>query len=68
MNYLKGGRGTSRKHDEAMEIGRPLTPKSERPNKTLGVLTVSLQTADGLCKENRKCVKREGHSTECWPA
>lgn len=67
MNYLKQGLGTSRRHDEAMEIGRPLTPKSERPNSTIGVLEMSLQTSPGLCAVGRKCVRKDRHAGDCWP-
>jgi len=68
MNYLKGGEGLSRQHDEAMEIGKPLTPKSERPRMTWGsIAPVSLQTTPGLCQVARKCVKKEGHAGDCWP-
>jgi hypothetical protein len=67
MNYLKGGEGVSRQHDEAMEIGRPLTPKSERQRTTWGSLLVSVQTSDGLCSNDRKCVRKDGHNGQHWP-
>lgn len=62
-NYLKGGSGLSRQHDEAMTIGKPLTPKSE----LRGSLSMSLQTAGGLC-DRPKCVKKLDHQGSCWPS
>ena len=53
--------------EKAMEIGKPLTPKSERQRSTYGSMVSSLQTVRGLCPE-RKCIKREGHAGDCWPS
>ena len=67
MNYLKSGTKSSDKSHEAMEMARPLTPKSERRRSSYGSLEMSLQTLDGLCTKGRKCVFKDGHTTECWP-
>jgi len=56
----------SRKADEAQEIGRPLTPRSERLRSTLGQLQSGLQDIPGLCPEG-KCFRRAGHAGECYP-
>lgn len=54
--------------DEVREMARPRTPKSERPRRTWGSIPpVSLQTYPGLCRDTRKCVKKEGHAGDCWP-
>ena len=53
--------------EKAMELAKPLTPRSERPRVTYGSLVSSLQTVRGLCPE-RKCIKRAGHGESCWPA
>jgi hypothetical protein len=53
--------------EKAMEIGKPLTPKSERGRSTYGSLQASLQTIKGLCL-SIKCIKREGHAGDCWPS
>ena len=68
MNYVKAPpRGVDREtRDKALEIGRPLTPKSERPRASWGSLAVSLQAARGLCPRG-KCLRKEGHSDSCWP-
>ena len=69
MDYLKGGSGVSRKYDEAKEMARPLTPKSERPRSTWGSLEMSLQTSRELCGKARPgkggCWRRAGHEGEC---
>lgn len=67
MNYLKNPSTQSSKHDEAMEMGRRLTPNSEMPRKSWGSLEVSVQTTRGLCATGRKCVRKDGHDGECWP-
>ena len=54
--------------DRAMEMGKPLTAKSDRPRAAYGSLLASLQTAKGLCTAARKCIKREGHAGDCWPS
>jgi len=66
MNYLKHPLGLSSRHDEAMHIGTPLTPRSERPRRTWGSLAVSLQTVGGLCPKGR-CFRHEGHDGDCYP-
>jgi hypothetical protein len=53
--------------EKAMDLSKPLTPKSERPRRTYGSLSMSLQSLKGACAE-RKCVKRAGHAGDCWPA
>ena len=65
-NYLKHGVGMSRQHDEAMDIAKPLTPRSERPRRTWGSLSMSLQTAQGLCPKGR-CIRHDGHRGDCYP-
>ena len=71
VNLNKGpdgfiGSRETESHEKAMEIAKPLTPKSERGRSTYGSLLTSMQTVQGLCPE-RKCIKREGHSGSCWP-
>ena len=51
----------------AMEMAKPLTPKSERPRATWGSLQISMQTSRGLCEAGRKCVRHDGHAGDCWP-
>ena len=66
MNYLKHPLGTSSRHDEAMGIAKPLTPRSERPRRTWGSLEVSLQTLQGLCPKG-KCFRKQDHEGSCYP-
>ena len=65
MNFLKDGLGVSRKHDRAMEIGRPLTPRSEMSRSSRGHLLMGVSVT-GLCPEG-KCFRREGHDGTCYP-
>ncbi len=67
MNYIKGTpKGVDPEtRDKAWEIGRPLTPKSERPRASWGSLAVSMAVG-GLCP-NGRCLKKEGHASGCWP-
>lgn len=67
MNYLKSGTSSSDKTHEAMEMAKPLTPRSERPRATWGSLAVSVQTVEGLCSRTRKCVRKDEHDGKCWP-
>ena len=60
------GQPSKENRERAMEMGKPLTPRSERPRKTWGSLMVSMQTVGGLCVNN-KCVRRGAHEGECWP-
>ena len=53
--------------DRAMEMAKPLTPKSERPRVSWGSLEISLQTTKGLCEKHKKCVLKDGHTAPCWP-
>lgn len=53
--------------ERAMEMAKPLTPRSERPRKAWGSLAVSLQTVGGLCAQPR-CVRKDKHGGRCWPA
>jgi len=63
-----GSKPSAETRDRAMEMGKPLTPKSERGRSTYGSILGSLQTTKGLCSAGVKCVKREGHAQECWPS
>jgi hypothetical protein len=69
MNYIKPAlEGVDPEHrDRAWEIGRPLTPKSERPRATYGSLAISVQTVRGLCAVTPKCVRKDAHEGKCWP-
>ncbi len=58
------GRPDPEIREKAMEMARPLTPRSERPRKTWGSLLMAVP--DGGCPR-RKCVKRAQHPGECWP-
>lgn len=62
------GPGQPRKEDreKAMEMTKPLTPRSERPRRTWGSLAVSMQTVGGLCALG-KCLKKDGHGSGHWP-
>jgi hypothetical protein len=31
------------------------------------LLEVSVQTVKGLCSKERKCIRKDGHSGDCWP-
>ena len=63
------GPGQPRKEDreKAMELTKPLTPRSERPRRTWGSLAVSVQMVRGLCEYGR-CIRRMGHAGVCYPA
>lgn len=67
MEYLK-------KSDRPAQVergldlhGTALTPRSERPRASYGSLEMSVQTVPGLCALHRKCIKKAGHASECWP-
>jgi len=62
-----GSKPDAETRDRAMEMGKPLTPKSERGRSTYGSMLSSLQTVKGLCPST-KCIKREGHAGDCWPS
>ena len=49
-----------------MWMSQPTTPRSERQRASYGSLIVSIQTVGGLCDQS-KCVRKEGHSGNCWP-
>ncbi len=66
MNYLKHGLQPSG-GDEAKQMAKPLTPRSERPRRSYGSLEMSLQTSKDLCEAGRKCVRHDGHAGDCWP-
>lgn len=51
--------------DKAMELGRPLTTKGDRPARAYGAMFWS--TPDMGCKVGRKCVRKESHNGACWP-
>lgn len=53
--------------EEAGFLGEMATPKSERRRSSYGSLLMSVQTSSGLCSKSRKCVKKDGHTSECWP-
>ena len=59
--------GSKETREKAMDLSKPLTPKSERQRSTYGSMSMSLQTSPGLCHE-RKCIKHEGHRDSCWPS
>ena len=61
------GQPSTESREKAMEIAKPLTPKSERGRSTYGSMLSSLQTVKGLCP-SIKCIKREGHAGDCWPS
>lgn len=70
MNYLRGGLGTSASYNEAKEMSKPLTPRSEMPRVAWGsIAPISLQTTDGLCGKKRPgkggCWRKAGHEGEC---
>lgn len=66
MNYLKYGLQPS-SGDEAKQLAKPLTPKSERPRHSYGSMLGSVQTVKGLCTAVAKCVLKDGHTVPCWP-
>ena len=53
--------------NRAMEMAKPLTPRSERSRASYGSLVMSMQTSPGLCTAGVKCVRHDGHANECWP-
>ena len=68
MEFLKNTyRGSATERAAEKVEPRPLTPKSERPRKSWGSLSVSVQTVRGLCGLTSKCVRKDGHANECWP-
>lgn len=68
MNYVKSAPEgvTSDDRDKAMELAKPLTPRSERPRKSWGSLLVQIPTK-GLCSVEAKCLRRAGHGGTHWP-
>ncbi len=62
MNYLKKGLSTSQR-DKVEEIGRPLTPPSERryPGRIAPVGMPDLGCPGS------KCLRRVGHAGDHWP-
>lgn len=67
-NYLKhGASGSSSQADEAKEMLRPMTPRSEMPRSSYGSLLMSAQSVQGLCSLDRKCVRKDGHNGAHWP-
>jgi len=67
-NYLKYGTSQSTGFDEAKEMAKPLTPRSERPRRTYGSLLSSIQTVPGLCGKPRAgkgACWRKAHEGPC---
>ena len=64
---LTRSKPTASERDRAMDITRPLTPRSEMRRSSYGSLEMSLQTSPGLCRGGRKCVKRDGHNGTHYP-
>ena len=42
-------------------------PRDEQRRSAWGSLLFSTQSIQGLCTVTRKCVKKDGHSGDCWP-
>ena len=64
MNYIKPPPEGAYERERAMEMARPLTPKSERPRKTWGSL--AMRVPDKGCP-SRRCFRAQGHAGDCYP-
>ena len=72
FSYIKGVpdgfTGTKEHRDVARQKAESQVPRSERRREGLGLpAPLSVQTVDGLCTLERKCIFKDGHAQPCWP-